>query len=480
LEQIALTNCRSYLRWMIVTLVLGLCLGPGVPAQSSEATKKVLTLEEAIDFALKNYPAVRASLERVTAAQAGVGLARTAYLPRADTVWQTNRATDNNITGLLLPQSIIAPISGPVPATTSNRSAWGSAAGLLFSWEAFDFGYRGAKVDAARAVRNQAAAEASLTRLDVAVATVNAYLTLLAAKETVHAAEADVDRRETFSKAVRVLTDNQLRAGADASRADAERARARVSLARAQQQEQVSRAVLADILGMPDTSVEVSANFLLELPPEASSQAATVTVHPSAEAEHARVEEAQAQVHALDRAYYPKFYLQSSVYGRGSGVDPAGNFLGGSNGLGLDRGNWAAGLSVTLPVFDIFTIRSKRAIEAANERAEAARYDQTLQDLTGQVRKAQASLDGARHVAENTPVELEAARSTENQERARYQAGLATLVEVADAQSLLVQAETDDALARLAVWQNLAAVAASHGDLQPFVQLLHDKTQGAP
>jgi outer membrane protein TolC len=75
-------------------------------------------------------------------------------------------------------------------------------------------------------------------------------------------------------------------------------------------------------------------------------------------------------------------------------------------------------------------------------------------------------------------VELDAARATENQERTRYQTGLATLVEVADAQSLLVQAETDDALARLAVWQNLAAVAASHGDLQPFLQLLHDKTQG--
>jgi outer membrane protein len=49
---------------------------------------------------------------------------------------------------------------------------------------------------------------------------------------------------------------------------------------------------------------------------------------------------------------------------------------------------------------------------------------------------------------------------------------------VADAQSLLVQAETDDALARLAVWQNLAAVAASQGDLQPFLQLLHDNKQG--
>jgi outer membrane protein TolC len=83
-------------------------------------------------------------------------------------------------------------------------------------------------------------------------------------------------------------------------------------------------------------------------------------------------------------------------------------------------------------------------------------------------------------VAENTPFELGAARTTENEERARYQAGLATLVDVADAQSLLVQAETDDALAQLAVWQNLASVAASQGDLQPFLRLAHDRTRRGP
>src|SRR5437870_6599451 len=467
-------------RWIAINLVLLTAFAQVIAAQSTDAGRKVFTLEEAVNFALKNYPAVRASLERVTAAQAGVGLARINYLPRADVVWQTNRATDNNITGLLLPQSIIAPISGPVPAMTSNRSAWGSAAGLLFSWEPFDFGYRGAKVGAARAARDQATAEASLTRLDVAVATVNAYLTVLAAEETVNAAEADVERRDTFDKAVRVLVDNQLRAGADASRANAELARARVNLARAQQQDKISRAALADILGLPDVSLEVRENVLVGAPPAGSQSATPLSNNPIAQLQHARVEEAQAQVHILHRSYYPKFYLQSSIYGRGSGWDPAGKFEGGTAGLGPDRSNWAVGLTVTFPALDIFAIRSRKAVASANERAEAARYDQALQDLTGQWRKAQASLEGARSVAENTPQELDAARTTENQVRARYQSGLATLVDVADAQSLLVQAETDDALARLAVWQNLAAVAASEGDLQPFLQFLHDKTQGGP
>jgi outer membrane protein len=462
-----------------LSIVLLLAMGKTISAQSDSQKTKVFTLEEAVEFALKNYPAVRASLERVRAAQAGVGVARTSYLPRTDVLWQTNRATDNNITGLTIPNSVIAPITGPVPLSTSNQSAWGSAGGLLFAWEALDFGYRGARVDVARAVQNRAAAEASLTRLDVSVATVNAYLTLLAAEQTVRAAQADIERRETFSKSVHVLVDNQLRAGADASRADAELARARVNIARAQQQAAISRAQLADILGLADQVIEVRESVLASAPPASAPAAASLALNPFAQVQHARVQEEQSLVHALDRSYYPKLYLQSVVMGRGSGVDPTGKFLGGTEGLGPDRANWAAGLSVTFPVFDIFSTKSKKAVEAANERAEEARYDQALQDLTGQLRKAQASLDGARKVAENTPLELDAARTTETQERARYQAGLATLVDVADSQSFLVQAEIDDALARLAVWQNLAAVAAAQGDLGPFLQSLHDAAQGA-
>jgi outer membrane protein len=472
-----LANHRMY--WKTgISVILMVAASVPASAQSDQQETRVFTLEDAVDFALKNYPAVRASLERFRSAEAGVGLARTSYLPRTDVLWQSNRATDNNITGLTLPNSVIAPITGPVSTSPSNQSAWGTASGLLFSWEPLDFGYRGARVDAARAAQNRTSAEASLTRLDVSVATVNAYITLLAAEQTVRAAQADVERRETFNKSVHVLVDNQLRAGADASRADAELARARVNLARAQQQTGISRAALANLLGIADQNVEVRESAAFGALPATAPPATALSANPIAQAQKARVQETQSLVRALDRSYYPKLYLQSVVMGRGSGFDPSGKFLGGTDGLGPDRANWATGVTVTFPVFDIFSIKSRKEVEAASERAEQARYDQTLQDLTGQLRKAQASLEGARKVAENTPLELDAARTTETQERARYQAGLATLVDVSDAQSLLVQAETDDALARLAVWQNLASVVAAQGDLTPFLKSLRDAAQG--
>src|SRR5580700_11594525 len=75
-----------------------------------------ITLEQAVSQATTSYPAVQASLERVSAAAAGINLARTSYLPKADLLGQLNRATHNNIFGLMFPQPlpVISSISGPV------------------------------------------------------------------------------------------------------------------------------------------------------------------------------------------------------------------------------------------------------------------------------------------------------------------------------------------------------------------------------
>ena len=56
----------------------------GVAQQSGKLPDKPLTLDEAIDFALANYPAVRASMQRANASREAVSLSRTAYLPRTD------------------------------------------------------------------------------------------------------------------------------------------------------------------------------------------------------------------------------------------------------------------------------------------------------------------------------------------------------------------------------------------------------------
>jgi outer membrane protein TolC len=440
-----------------------------VRASAQAASPGPLSLNDAIQLALKNYPTIKERRARAQAAEEGINVARTAYLPRLDMLWQENRATHNNVFGLLLSQSVVPPISGPVLGTSSYDSVWGSAAGVQLSWDALDFGVRKAGVDVARAQGVLAKAQSDLTDLDVAAGAADAFVTVLAADEAVRAAQANVARLQVFADAVRTLVQNQLRPGADESRANAEFAIAKNQLSQAIQSADMARATLADAIGAAGTAVEPAMGRLMNLPDVTSAGTPDLKSHPAARLGSAAVEAVRARERVLDRSYFPHVIFQSAFAGRGSGAEVPGQpSLG--EGLWLQVPNWAVGVSVTFPAFDIFTVRARKRVELQNELAESARYDQTLQNLTTQASRARALMKAATDIAQNTPVERQAATDAESRARARYQSGLASITEVAEAQRLLAQAEADDAVARLGLWRALLAAAQVRGDLTPFLE----------
>jgi len=429
-----------------------------------------LTLAQAVAGALHNYPAVRVSQERMNAAAAGIRLARTAYLPRVDAVAQVNRATRNNVFGLLLPtQGVIPSMSGPVIGSNNFGTAWGSAVGGLVTWEPFDFGLRRANVASAAAARAQSEAALKRTEFDIAVAAADAHLTLAATQETVRAAQAGVGRGETILRIIQALVNAELRPGADASRAEAELAAARTQWIQTEQATEVARATVAQFVGIEPARIAISAPGLVELPQEHSPAPLDTAAHPMAREQSAVVEQAQAQLRALERSYFPRFYLQGAAYARGTGAEADGRLLGGLNGLAPSVQNYALGFSVSFPVADRPAIQAREAVQSAEVRAQTARSQQIATDLRAQWNIAVATVQGARRIAGNTPVQVSAARAASDQATARYKSGLGNIDAVAEAQRLLTQAEIDDALARLGVWRGLLALATAAGDIRPFV-----------
>ena len=453
------------MRWIVIVLFFSTLLLPVYAQQSS------ITIGQSVEQALARYPAVRASLEQIEAAEAGINLARTAYLPRTDLLGQVNRATRNNVFGILLPQSVIPSMSGPVLGTNDLTSVWGTAVGALVSWEPFDFGLRKANVEVAGSARTRSEADLSVTRLQVSTGAADGFLTLLAAQQTVIASQAGVERARAVDRIVSARAQSGLRPGADAARAHAELAFAETQLARAEEAVEVARAALAALLGLPSAQVVVQSGPLLDLPPQAQPPSVPLNSNPIAQQQQAAIEEVKKQERALDRSYYPRFFLQGSGYGRGTGARTNGTTGGAFEGLAPDTGNWALGITVTFPVFDLPSIRARKEIQIHREKSETAQYERILQDLRGQLEQAQAQYHGSQRVVENTPIQLDAARAAEQQATARYNSGLGNIVEVAEAHRLLTQAEIDDSLARLAVWRALLAIAAAQGDLEPFLQM---------
>lgn len=428
-----------------------------------------LTLQQAVTHAVENYPAIATSMARVSVQEAAVDLAKTAYLPRLDSAVQINRATRNNVAGLLLPGAPIPSISGPV-TDSSSASVWGSAGALLLAWEPFDFGARAASIEVVRYQVARATAGADLTRLDVGVRTADAFLHLAAAQETAKAARANVDRMEVFANSVAVLVKNQLRAGADDSRAQAELAVARIQLVQAEQAEQIARAGLAQWLGVEPAVVEIASSALLGAAPALPPGSGDAARHPAAAAQRAAVDLTLAAQHAIGRAYFPRFSFQTAFSVRGTGATSDDARLSGLSGLRPRTSNWAGGVTATFPLFDVFSLRARREIERQNERAESTTYDRMVREINTRSMQSRAEMDGARRVADQTPIQLASARVLEQQSRARYEAGLAAITEVADSQRLLLQAEVGDALARLGVWRALVADAAARGDIAELVR----------
>jgi outer membrane protein len=303
----------------------------------------------------------------------------------------------------------------------------------------------------------------------VAAVTADAYLTLAAAQETVHAAQAGVDRAAAILKTINALVNAELRPGADGSRAEAELAAARTQFIQAQQASDIARATLCQFVGTEPCQVAISSAGLLQLPPEQNIEAFNAATNPVAVEQSAAIEQAQAQLRALERSWFPRFYLQGSAYARGTSADVDGKLLGGVNGLAPTVQNFALGFSVAFPVFDRAAIRAREAAQSAVVRGQTARAQQIAVDLRAQWNRAVSNAQGARRIAANTPIQVSAARATVQQATARYQSGLGNINEVAEAQRLLTQAEIDDGLARLGVWRGLLGVAAAAGDIRPFV-----------
>jgi outer membrane protein TolC len=314
--------------------------------------------------------------------------------------------------------------------------------------------------------------------LEVTASAGSAFFDVAAAQQLVTVAQANVARYETFAKTVHVLVDNQLRPGADASQADAQLAQARNQLIQAQTQAAVRRSALAVFLEVTGDQAAIDDAAVLTAIPDADLEARPATSHPSVLEENALSLEQLAQKRALDRSYVPSFSTLGAVSGRGAGTALNGSFPGGKAGLAPDTFNWALGVQMNFSVMDYFGLHEQKKIQAANIVAERARYDLSMTQVSAAMEQARATLSGARQIAANTPAELAAARTSEQQQQARYRSGLATVVDVTAAEGLLAQAEADDAIARLGVWRAELGVAAAQGDLQPFLDLLAKQAKG--
>ena len=427
------------------------------------------TLEQAVTEALANHPRIRASVAEENAAESRIDEAKTARLPDVGVSAQLNRSTGNTVPGAFFSTTGFAPIAGPTRGKTLDEGVWQTGASLWAAWDVLSLTRQAAAIDVALASHVEASAATSARRLEIAYRAADAFVLLLEAQEAVRSAKINVDRVHVLSTVTKSLVDQSLRPGADAARADAELAAAQTVLARAEQGRDVRRALLAEAVGSPALRVDAYPAGLLA-PVDgisaraAGSSSAPSPLHPDIVQSNAAVTRTTEAQRLVSVEYLPRLDLVAAIWARGSGL-----FQSPASGLVPDTSNWAAGATITWSVLDIPSIRARARTASATRDVAVAKRDEAYLAVAGQLSTSTAVLRGALKVAQQTPATLVAARTAEQQAAARFKTGLTPVIDVADAERILAQAEIDDAVARLEVRRALLLLARASGDLGPFM-----------
>jgi outer membrane protein TolC len=458
--------------------------GTSIPLRPEITTpEKPLTLTAAVRLAESAFPKVQQEQAEVRAAQRRVTLQKIReYNPESLISYQDVAATHNRLTQTLFSSPAIPSIGGPGPDVVHMNAKAFSAAGFIVDWAPIDFGLHKARIDLSKTELSLTRARYDLTLLDVGVQAAAKYLDALIMHEQVAVAEANVTRFAEFSKIAHAEVEAGLKPAADSSLADAQLANARNDLIRAHLNDELARASLAYAVGHGGELLEINPGGIITVTEPSDTQVTPPILenHPMALVGKAAVSIQIAERHVLDRQYYPKFRWLGGMNLRGTTFNTNLGDVQAPDVSGIFPviPNWNVGLMVDLPFFDIIRIRAQKKV--VQEQFVAARhaYDLTIQELRTDDVQAQARMRAAMALAANMPVQVQAAALAARQAEARYQAGLATVAQVAESNQILADSRVKQAVANVGVWKALLQVAAVHGDLRPFLTAADRATKG--
>ena len=447
--------------------LVALSAGGGHVRAQAPAAASAMTLEQAVRYALAHHPAVAGALARIDGARASRDLAAAARIPTLDAAAMVGGATGNVTAGSFFPMSGVPGSSGPVGTTSLGGAAWTTTAALISTVPLTGF-VRANRLTSARAAAEHAAESgADAVRLDVAYTAAAAYLRAMAAAAAQRATEAGVRRARTLLTRTDALVTQQLRPGADLSRARAELADAERDEANAERQRAIAEAQLAEAVGSA-TPVAAMDTAVAAAAPLPASSADHPLIAEAKDAEVAAIRE--RDVAAL--GWWPRLDVVGALWARGSGIAVNGVVPPSMHdGLNPAVPNWALGLSVSWPLLGFPAISAEsRRTDAAVAMANAS--ERAVENAVSSARRAaDADAAGAAMVAQRSKVALDAARIALDQAAARYDAGLSSVADVADAQRLLARAEAADAVAGIESLAAQLGVARAGGNLQALLAL---------
>jgi len=424
-------NCKLMVIAVTIVLVILLMLVVAAYSYASES----LTLEQAVDTALRSNPGLKAADAQVEAADAGLLRSASGFLPKV-TVSETWSKTDNPlmVLGTKLNQEILTPsdfnpsvINNPEPISNYNTR-------LSVVQPIFNGGKEYISRTQAKLAKGASVQDRERARQETIYNVIKAYYGLLLAKEynkvafqSLETSEANVKLAEARYKAGAVLQSDLLRA-------KVQYAEVKEMVTRSDNNIRLAGAGLNFAMGMPQgTEYEIAGTL--------AAQELTADVN----AEIGEAEEKRPDLIAMN---LNRQNTEKSVTQARTDYLPSLNLMGqvdwnSDRIAGEDAKSWAVMAVLQWNLFDGLVTRSKVKEALATSSRMKFLEEQTRSAVQLQVREAYynftASLDRIAATASSVQEAEEGLRIVQK----RYETGMTAFVDVLGAESALIRARTN-------------------------------------
>lgn len=444
-----------------VAILSAFLSGPSLWAQAKTPTPSgPVSLAQAVTIALKNNPSVHAASAYADAAQHAIDAAKAGYMPHLNFSEGVTRG--NNpvyVFGTLLTQRQFTAANFDLgflntpPAVDNFRTQFSASMPL------YDFGRTSGMVRNARIQAQSVQQAANRNDQNVVYDVINAYLNGLLAREQVRVAKSAVAMAQADLDRAHAREQQGLAVASDVLSAQAQLAQAKENLIRAQNAVAISQSALNVAMGVSEAAPTQTQGKLAPVQAAvgdlASLQQQALKQRPDYHEAQLQAERAGNSVSLAKKEFLPR-------------IDMMGSWEQDNQTFAARGGNnWIAGATLSFNIFNGGARRAQIAESRAYERRAEAMRRQMESAVRLQVREAYLNLNAARQRVE---VSQDSAAQAEESLRIlqnRYDAGLATIMDVLRAETMRTSAQNNHLNAVYDYRLAFAALELATGKLGP-------------
>jgi outer membrane protein len=390
---------------------------------------RLLTLEEAIQLGLDNAPKITAAAGDYAAARQRVAEALSPLLPQLSGQW--NGFENQNVSST---SGFVSPgTPSGQPRTVSTRFVTTTAT-VTASQLLFDFGKTWAATEAARSTAESFRQAVELQRQTIAVNVKTSYFTLLLARRLVGVNTAALDRAQLNLRSAQGFYSVGTQPKSFVTRAEVDVANGRVSLIQAQNALALARVALNTAMGIAINSPTEVKDILAYEPYSVESETLVTEAlkrRPEYLQIKAQADAAEATVRQKFRNFFPNI-VASGTYGAArADMNEIYNY----------------GVQLTWSIFDGGNMLAQYKEAKASLEATQARVRDTELTIWQDVQQSYLNMIAAEQQIGAAQKAVDSAQENFQLSQGRFDAGVANIIELTDAQLALTQAQSNEAQA---------------------------------